>query len=670
MNLSWIDWTIVVASIVLIRLVSWSSRSLMKGVAGFLSANRLAGRYLLTIAGEMGNFGVITLVGGWQVFMSAGFPSLWWGFMSAPLGIIFTMTGWVFYRLRETRALTVGQFLEMRYSRKFRAFAGFLCWLSGIINFGIFPAIAARFLIYFCGLPDQFAIPGTHLVLGTYPVIMAADLGLALVFVNSGGQISVMITECAQGMIACFAYLAIAIAAILLIPWGHALTALHTASAESSMLNPYHTAQVADFNVWYYVISIFISTYGYKTWLGGQGFMTSARNPHEQRMGGLIATWRSAPLTLMSLVLPLTAFTVMKLPEYSHLMATVNGTISHIDNKAVQNEMLVPVILAHLLPVGIKGLLVMVALFLSFTCHDTYLHSWGSIFVQDVVMPLRKKPFEPEEHIKWLRWSIFSVAVFAFLFSLLYQETDMIYFFFAITGTIWLAGAGVVMIGGLYSRFGTSAAAYVSMIAGAVFGVTGLILPKIWEAHHTTKFPINGQWQAFLSDLVSIALFVVVSLATGGRRNPFNLEKMLHRGIYAVDPHEHEVKSELRSRWQEMLGLGKEFSTGDKIIAIATSVWSLVWWVVFIVVSTLHFGFNLVPDRFWDTFWHFYILTLLVQSVPVVIWFTVGGVMDVRLLLATLRTATVNPEDDGRVLDMEPLAHLALDTVEEKVLDR
>ena len=143
MNLSWIDWTIVALSIIIVRSVSWSTRSLMRSVADFLSANRLAGRYLLTIGGEMGAIGVISLVGAWQVFMSAGFPSLWWGLLSAPISVILVMTGWVYYRLRETRALTVAQFFEMRYSRRFRIFAGLVCWLSGIINFGIFPAVAA-----------------------------------------------------------------------------------------------------------------------------------------------------------------------------------------------------------------------------------------------------------------------------------------------------------------------------------------------------------------------------------------------------------------------------------------------------------------------------------------------------------------------------------------------
>jgi SSS family solute:Na+ symporter len=648
MNLSWIDWTIVFASIILIRIVSWKTRSLMRGVADFLSANRAAGRYLLTISGEMGGFGVITLVAGFQAFTAAGFPTLWWGMMSMPLGVIFSMTGWVFYRLRETRALTVAQFFEMRYSRKFRIFAGLLCWLSGIINFGIFPAIAARFLIYFCGLPDIFTVAGVHIA--TYPALMVADLGLALFFVSGGGQISVMVTECVQGMVALFAYIAIAVAVIVLIPWGHAVTAMNTAPADASMLNPFHTAGVQDFNAWFYLIGIFLSTYGFQTWLGAQGFMTSARNPHEQRMGNLISGWRRAPLYLIGIVLPLAAFTVMHLPQYAGLASGINADIHRIGSTTLQNEMSVPIALAHILPIGIKGLLAMVVIFLSITCHDTYMHSWGAIFVQDVLIPWRGgKALEPEQHVRWLRYSIFFVAVFAFFFSLFYVETDKILFFQAITGTIWLGGAGAVMIGGLYSRFGTTAGAYAAMIAGAVLGIGGLVMPHLWEAHHATKFPINGQWLSLISSGIAIALYVGISLITGGARRPFNLEKMLHRGAYSVDPHEHETKSVAKSRWQELLGMGSEFSKGDRFLAILFAVWTFGWWAVFISVCVAHFAFHAISDAFWAPFWRTYIILLMVQCVPVSIWFTIGGVKDIRDLLQRLETAKRDPLDDGRV---------------------
>ena len=80
--------------------------------------------------------------------------------------------------------------------------------------------------------------------------------------------------------------------------------------------------------------------------------------------------------------------------------------------------------------------------------HDTYLHSWGAIFIQDVVMPFRNKPFTPEQHLRALRLSILGVCIFIFFFSLIFQQSEYIFLFFAITGAIFTGGSGAVIIGG------------------------------------------------------------------------------------------------------------------------------------------------------------------------------------------------------------------------------
>jgi SSS family solute:Na+ symporter len=175
------------------------------------------------------------------------------------------------------------------------------------------------------------------------------------------------------------------------------------------------------------------------------------------------------------------------------------------------------------------------------------------------------------------------------------------------------------------------------------------VLPGVWKAHHMGAFPINGQWMSLASSGIAIALYVIVSLCTGGAKNPFNLEKMLHRGVYTVDPHEHEVKSQSKLRWQELLGVGKEFSTGDKFLAILFAVWTFGAWAIFIGVSVAHFAFNAISDQFWVMFWKAYIGVLVLQCGPVAIWFTIGGVKDIRALLATLNTAVRDPKDDGFV---------------------
>ena len=592
MNMSWIDWAIVITGVVLLRLVSLSTCRYMKGVADFLSANRSAGRYLLTIASSMAGVGVITFIAGFEMAYEAGISPQWWAMMGIPLGLIIMLTGWVFYRFRETRAMTMAQYFEMRYSRRFRIFAGSLCWISGVINFGIFPAVAARFFIYFCGLPVHYHIPGIPWEISTFATVMLIDLGIAVWLVTMGGQVTIMVTDCVQGMFCTAAFV---------------------------------------------VVGVVTS-----------GFYSAARSPHEQKMGGIIGLWRSVSQIMAMALIPLAALVVMRLPEFSGQAALVNETLQTIDNERIQGQMVVPIAMAHFLPIGVKGLLATIFLFFSFTCHDTYMHSWGTIFIQDVYIPIRKKVLSPEQHIKLLRWSIIGVAVFAFLFSLLYQQTEKIYMYQAITGTIWAGGSGVCIFGGLYWKRGTAAAAYCALIVGAILGVGGLIVGPIYESHYGQDFPINGQWLWFIAMIVAMALYFVVSLLTSTKEKFFNLERLLNRGKYAKS-RKPLPDDKPRSKWLMITGITDEFSRSDAVLAIALVLWHGLHWAWFALFSIINLIFP-ISNAAWGTYWHIHILSYLVLSIPATIWFTVGGIIDIRSLFRILATAKRDVTDDGRVL--------------------
>jgi SSS family solute:Na+ symporter len=401
------------------------------------------------------------------------------------------------------------------------------------------------------------------------------------------------------------------------------------------------------------------------SWQGTQGFYSSARNPHEQRMGNIIGFWRSLPQSVLMTLLPLAALAIMRLPEYSARAALVQHTLAAIPNQYVRSQMTVPIVMAHLLPNGIKGLLATIFLFYSFTCHDTYMHSWGAIFVQDVVMPLRQRTMSVNQHILWLRLSILFVAVFAFFFSLFYVPSDHIYFFFAITGTIWLGGSGAVIIGGLYSRWGTTAGAYAALIFGATVGLAGLTVPPWYEHHYHHTFPVNGQWQFLLGMVCSLLAYTVVSAATGGFGYAFNLRKMLRRDRPAAEAPPPVSASLMRARWMEVIGITREFSLGDRLLAFAMIGWNLASFTVFLVFSAINLV-HPVADAVWAIYWRTFLTVLATLSVPAVIWFTIGGVIDIRALFRTLNTAERDQSDDGRVLHDEapPPAEQADDTQE------
>src|SRR5439155_25549476 len=106
--------------------------------------------------------------------------------------------------------------------------------------------------------------------------------------------------------------------------------------------------------------------------------------------------------------------------------------------------------------------------------------SWGSIFIQDVVLPLRKKPISPAQHIWILRLAVTGVAAFAFFFSTVFTPTEFINFWWNLTGSVFTAGAGAAIIGGLYWRKGTTPAAWAAAISGSACAVGGIIITSFW----------------------------------------------------------------------------------------------------------------------------------------------------------------------------------------------
>ena len=111
--------------------MAFYTRKRTQSVADFLGANRCAGKYLLGGASTIAAFGAVTLIAFFEMHYKSGFSGVWWKFMLVPVPVLIAISGYVKYRFRETRALTMAQFFEIRYSRNFRVFAGMLAFASG-----------------------------------------------------------------------------------------------------------------------------------------------------------------------------------------------------------------------------------------------------------------------------------------------------------------------------------------------------------------------------------------------------------------------------------------------------------------------------------------------------------------------------------------------------------
>lgn len=764
MTMGSIDWLIVILLLVVLTITSIRTNRYARSVSGFLAANRCAGRYLITIAYGMAQLGVISMVWFWQQNYDVGFTSIWWGFLEGPALILIALTGWVVYRFRQTRAMTMAQFFEIRYSRNFRVFAGLVAFISGIINYGIFPAVAARFFIHLCGLPDSIDIMG--LDVSMFPLLMAMLLGTALVFVFLGGQIAVMVTDFIQGSFGNIVFLIVIFFLLFHFGWDRISTAMLESPPGRSMVDPFDLGKEENFNVWYWVISVIILFYGMLGWQGTSGYNASALNAHEAKMSNILNGWRFRVLMLITIVLPVCIKVMMTDPAHADQAVMIQSVIDQQPTAALGSEIRTPVATSMALPAGLLGLMCAAMLGAFISTNDTYLHAWGTIFVQDVILPFRKKPLSARAHLWILRLSILGVAIFAFFFSMLYTPTQYIAMFLAITGAIFVGGAGSAIIGGLYWKRGTTAAAWTAMLAGMTLSGFGIIVKQLpdadywsgsvivlsdaqgnrmvrstldgselerppsewpvigetrshwgitdmtfqdgdWEGYdsapvasldfkiidqhgqngqvhhlsrdsdsleftiddaqwsanllqqprglfspfldlcHYVSAHITGQVMTFWSILVAVLLYVLVSLL--GPKREFNMDRLLHRGQYAL---EGEVVTEQTSKtWLEKLGIDREFTTMDRWVTAVTLAWPVFWTIVFIVLTTWRLTGNEIADETWAGWWKWWTWCTLGAAVIVVVWFTIGGALDVRNLFRRLRSYEANDLDDGRVVE-------------------
>ncbi|MGE4565635.1 MAG: sodium:solute symporter, partial [Victivallaceae bacterium] len=238
-----IDWLIVASLMAPLIWLLFRCNREVKNTSDFLTAGRCAGRYLLSISGGIGSFGLISAIAMFELYYNGGLATLYWGWLSGPLAIAAALSGWIYYRYRETRCMTVAQFLEVRYNRRVRILAGTLAWVAGVTNYGIFPAVGARFIIHFCRLPERFELGG--MTWDLYPLMLGLIISTGIFFAIMGGQIAIMITDFAQGMFCNLAFLVLLVFFAVTIKWETVSTALSSwgmAHPEQSMINPFKTS--------------------------------------------------------------------------------------------------------------------------------------------------------------------------------------------------------------------------------------------------------------------------------------------------------------------------------------------------------------------------------------------------------------------------------------------
>jgi SSS family solute:Na+ symporter len=672
MTLTWIDILVIAVPFGIVLAVSTILKGYVRSVADFLAAGRCAGRYLICTANAELGAGATGMVQALEVFAAAGFTTYLWASFEIVIMMTLALNGVVSYRFRETRSLTFHQFFEVRYSKGVRMLASFLSFFSGAISFAIQPVLGARFIVYFCNFPPYVHLGSMQIE--TAGVLMLILLSVALYMTMTGGQISVMLTNCMEGLVSGVFYLFVAISILLAVSYVKMQFVMVHGAPGQSHVNPLDISSNAEFGPSYVLMILGMRLFVYRGSAWQAGFAAAARTPHEGKMAGILTTWRGIGSGLMTTLLGLSAVTLLHHPDYAAQAAVVAHRVAGL-SKTMQVEMQMPAALGLLLPAGARGALCACMVYGMFAGLGGQMHANGTTFVQDVILPFRKTPLKPKEQIRWLRGSVIGMALFGLVFGLVYRMPGKVLFVLQIMGAIYMC-IGAVVWGGLYWKKGTTAGAWTSLIIGGSFAILAFLVSSLWQtgfalecvtwsrhlgwerlanylSHHTDEFPIRLQVLTCISYAGAGISYIVVSLLTC--RQPYNLDKLLHRGKYRVEgtiPVEGEKRPSVVKR---LLGFNQDYTRTDKFIALFALCWTLTWCSGFITILL----WNLLIHR-WSAMawcrWSFVkeVWAALIVGGFATTWFTIGGVRDVLSLFRSLKAERLDYTDNGMVAAPPP----------------
>ena len=756
--MTWLSWMIVILPVLGMLWAASYSRRYVKDVADYLACGRVAGRYVISVGDMAAGLSVISLVAACEANYQVGIAFHFWGAITAPIGIFLALSGYCVYRFRQTRCLSMGQFLELRYSRSFRIVAASIRTIAEMITNAIGPAVAVRFFIYFLNIPHRFHLFG--FTIPTYGLIVVLLLVIALAIIWPAGRISLLVTDSIQGMISYPIFVIFTVFILMRLSWFTDVAPVMLDRAPNeSFLNPRDISGLRDFNLFSIFVALFATVLNRAAWIGNDT-SGSARNPHEQKMASILGTWRNGfSYTMMTLIalflisfmlsdrfasqahdvrieltqkvareltddpaalkkiaenaaaLPVARHTIGvdepysrdKNPDTPFLDTTLQALREHNEKesdanllfqkfRSLYNQMMMPTLLGTLFSPVLMGLFTLLMMMLLISTDDSRIFNASSTIIQDIVVPLRKKEMSVPEHLKILKLCTLGVTVFFFVVSMFFSQLDFINMFITVMCSLWLGAAGPIMVGGLYTRFGTTFGAWCALFFGSGTSLFGLICQRNWAdtiypwlgghgfvdplgrffdgvTQHlqpyivwkmdAIKFPVNSVEIYFIAMVLGLVFYVIGSLLT--TKEPFNLDRMLHRGKYHPDSEQVVVKEKLPIGtliYRRIIGITSEYTRGDRIIAWSVFLWTIVYGFGIMFCGVIIWNaFSPWPPERWGVY---YFLTSIVAALLVgtvsTVWFMIGGFRDMCAMFRDLAARVANPLDDGRVVGRVSLA--------------
>jgi len=450
-NFQTVDWIIVFVYLWIPVLLGIWVRKYIQQLSDFLVAGRSL-RLFLAIATLTGTeLGLVTVMYNSELGFKHGFSAYHVALIESVCILAIGLTGFIVYRLRALKIMTIPEFYEMRFGRSVRVVGGTLLALGGILNMGLFLQAGARFMMGVTGYTNPAGLK----------IFMSIMLIMVLVYTVMGGMVSVVLNDFIQFIVLSVAMLIGSIFVIQTIGWD-TLFQLPKGSSET-WFNP--VAEGSGFGSLYVAFMVVLSLSAGALWQSGTLRALSAKSPKTAKRLYLWSTFSYMARRAIPMLWGIGAFiTFSQAPAW---IAAFQGP------EGLSSQFGMPLFIAQLLPSGLLGILTagMLAAFMS--THDSYLLSWSAVITQDIIAPLRKKQLSDQSRLLITRICIVCIGLFLLIWGLWFEAPVSLWNYMAVTGTIYLAGAFTVIVAGLYWKRASRTGAMIALWAGllAVLGI-------------------------------------------------------------------------------------------------------------------------------------------------------------------------------------------------------
>lgn len=498
MNIAPIDWLILGGLFAVFLAMAVYINSICKSVSDYLVSGRKVRMWLGMGAGVAGEIGLVTIVGTCEQGFLRGFSSVLiitlTMLIMAPLFGIF---GFGIERFRATKAMSVPQYIEMRYSRRLRVITGFLNSMSGVLQMCIFPIVGARFIRVLIGAPE-YLYPGSPIQ--TAWVIMAILLVCAVIFTYLGGYITLIVTNFFQAIIIVGALYWLLFYLIGMSSMQEIWSGLERSKGLAGIY-PF-TGEEGSYGVmfwlWMCAMSILLQ-FSYGPYLQKYASMDKPKTvSRSYLLGYLFGNGRTFVILALGVVALVTLGTTQ--PD--------GIDVGEYEWSATAT----PYYLSTVVPVGMMGVLLAGLLFADVSTTDQYILSWSTSIVNDCIIPFKKKPFTPRQHIMAVRITIVLLCILFLFVGVTYKPTMPLWEYLWLCVNI-IGGTGIAVLFGMYWKRATTTGAYAAVITCTVLPLSDLITRRvILEISPDTRYPFTPQMTGFYSYVLAATLLIVSSL--------------------------------------------------------------------------------------------------------------------------------------------------------------